>query len=271
MSTMARANTQGTVRADLPLANVIRVGLIGGIFALLVSLVGMVETFDKRFIISGLLTTGQALLMMIALGTGYVAAGRARKLGASAGLSSAYGAVAGGVVGALLALLVLLGSQFNLRDILANASPSLYEVLTFDRAAGSGAALLLGFGLLFGLIGALLYVMPDRLERALLLGLAAVALFGLLQDLLRLLLNRPRVEGFYDFIFANKGLTRAGAVFLFVLPFLARLGVGYLWGARPLRHASPACQHAAGVALGVHGARGALSSLSAPHLRHLSH
>ncbi len=211
-------------KSESPLVGALKIGGYGSVLALLVSMVGMVVSFNGRFIISGILTTGQALLLLIAMGTGYFAASRANKESASPATIGLYGALAGLVVGGMLALLVLIGSAVNLRDIFTNASPQLYEVLTFDRPLATGAGLLLGFGLLFGFLGSLFYIMPDRIEEALLLGFAVVVLVGMLQDLIRLILNRPSVRGFYDFVFASKGLTLTGALVLFAIPFLAKLG-----------------------------------------------
>ena len=54
----------------------INLGAIGGVLVLFVSLVGMVQAFDGRFIISETLTLGQLLLFLPPLIVGYISAAR---------------------------------------------------------------------------------------------------------------------------------------------------------------------------------------------------
>ena len=61
----------------------LRLGLIGGACLVLLSLIGMVETFNQREIISDVISMGQTLLLLTAMSIAYLAAKRA---GAWAGL-----------------------------------------------------------------------------------------------------------------------------------------------------------------------------------------
>ena len=59
----------------------IRLGLIGGASLVLLSLIGMVEAFNQREIISDVISMGQTLLLFTAMFIGYLAASRGRERG----------------------------------------------------------------------------------------------------------------------------------------------------------------------------------------------
>ena len=59
----------------------IKFGLFGGVFLLLLSLIGMVEAFNHREIISDVISMGQSLLLFLAIFISYLAASRARAQG----------------------------------------------------------------------------------------------------------------------------------------------------------------------------------------------
>jgi branched-chain amino acid transport system permease protein len=225
MSAMTKTQ-YGSRRVQSPLESSIKTGLTVGAAALLISLVGVIIAFNARFIISDFLTTGEIVLVMLLVAAGFVAARRATpaSVGQSPLVVAAYGALAGLVAAGVLALFVFIGSQVNLRQVLVNATPQLYELLTFERPLGEGIGLLLVTGLVLGLVGGGLFLLPDRVRGALFTGVAVVLFLGLLQDLVRLILNRPGLQEFYSFAFARRGLTWAGVVLFLVLPFLLKLG-----------------------------------------------
>jgi hypothetical protein len=54
----------------------LKIGLIGGIVAVLLSLIGMVEAFSQRDIISNVVSMGHTLLFLVPVFMGYLAAKR---------------------------------------------------------------------------------------------------------------------------------------------------------------------------------------------------
>jgi branched-chain amino acid transport system permease protein len=80
---------------------------------------------------------------------------------------------------------------------------------------------MLAVGALGGIAGSLIQILPGRYSSATVLGLAWVALLGLLQDLIRVtLLNLPALGGALQWMFGSrneKGLSVLGAVVVFVL------------------------------------------------------
>jgi branched-chain amino acid transport system permease protein len=181
-----------------------------GIAAVFVSVTGMVEVLHQRWVIADFLSLGQALLLVLLLGAGYLAAVRG-PAGPSAKLVG--GAVAGAAAGALLAAFVVLGATVDLRAMFVNASPTLFELLRTGRELWSAVLWLVGLGTASGLVGSAAYLLPAGPRRSLLWGVWSVLLLSMFQDLLQLILQaeglRARVS---DFLFAAQGLTPTGAV-----------------------------------------------------------
>lgn len=191
-------------------APAVRVGLLGGVVALYLCLAGLVSVFSERALITGIISLGHTLLVVTGLATGYIAAQRAR-----AG-SVLAGALAGLITGATLSLLVLIGSQVNLRAILLNAAPLLYDLLTFNQGLG-GLWVPAVVGLVLGMLGGLIYILPPRARPATLWGLASLIILGLFAGLLRTPMLTGALSGLARFLFGPEGLTPAGALITLIL------------------------------------------------------
>jgi branched-chain amino acid transport system permease protein len=195
----------------------VRLGAYGGTAAVLLALIGMVQTFQQRAIIGGVLTMGQAFLALAVGLSAFAAARRVQAEGPQATLMA--GGLAGGVVGAFLALIILFISAVpSARTVLVNASPDLNAILTFGQAAVIGAVIWVGLGVVLGIVAAALLLLSPALRRAILAAIGAVLLIGLLADLLRLITGSwGGLAGLFTWIFSGKGLSVAGAVALVVL------------------------------------------------------
>src|SRR3990170_3435828 len=120
------------------------------------------------------------------------------------------------ITGLMLALLVFIGSQVNLRAVMLNASPLLYNLLTFNQGvAGLWAPALVGTVL--GTLGGLIYVLPPRARRPAIWGLAALVGLGLFAGFLRTPMLTGSLSGLARFLFGPEGLTPAGALITLVL------------------------------------------------------
>ena len=190
----------------------IKMGLVAGAVALLISLTGMVEASNNRFIIIGVVSLGQTLLLLTMVFAGYLAVRQVRadqhkqppRLWLILG-----GAVAGLITNAVLVALVIFGSFVNLRNIFVNASPALYDILTLGLGVPAGLIGLLIVGAIVGAPTAVLMTLPERPSRAIALGLGLI----------------PTVAILNSALFAGRGLSILGAVVIFLL------GAGgyYLW------------------------------------------
>ena len=194
----------------------IKIGLIGGVVGVLLSLIGMIEAFSQRDIISHIISMGHTLLLLVVLFMGYLAA--KRTLGTKPLWVLTNGLISGLIVGGVLALLVFVGGMINLRKVFINASPLLYKLLTLDHGTNAGIPLLLGGGALSGLLGGFISLAPSLLRRVLIVSLGSVVGAGVLQDLLRptFALWGP-LAVMNEWLFSSNGLTSHGAIGLFVL------------------------------------------------------
>jgi branched-chain amino acid transport system permease protein len=191
-------------------------GLLGGTIAVLLSLVGMVTAFNGRYIISGIFTMGQFLFLAPILFMAYATLRRVSTLPPSKLLQ--IGMLSGLTSGAVIAALVLLGNIINLRAMFINASPQLYNMLTFGQGTGLGTVILLAAGLFLGGLAAGIDLLPERPRSVIIHATLWMSLIGLLRDLIVTVTFRwgPLAAVIKQF-FAVSGLTPLGAVLIFAL------------------------------------------------------
>lgn len=194
----------------------IKMGLLGGAVAVLLSLVGMVAAFSGRYIVAGAFTMGQVLFMAPFLVAAYVAL--LQNPGQQRSTMFLAGMLAGLTASAVLAALLVIGNSVNLRAMFINASPELYAVLSFGRGVGLGALIMLGVGLLMGAVAAGVLLLPERIRIALTRAVIWVLMVGLLRDLLvNVSLRWGPIAGLVRQMFAVSGLTVVGAVLVFLM------------------------------------------------------
>ena len=192
------------------------IGLIGALTAVMLSLIGMVEAFNKRDIIYQFVTMGNTLLLLTAIFLSYLAAKKAGREQAATAIGAAI--LTGVITAAGIALLVAVGKTINLRMVFINASPSLYQILTFYLGPKLGIPLLLLSGILSGLAASLLFLAPAMIRKTIITALSAVVIAGVLQDMLRPVISLwGPLAKINLFLFAPNGLSIKGAIGLFVL------------------------------------------------------
>jgi len=205
----------------------IRTGLIAGAVVLLIALVGVVATFGERFIISGLITMGQLILLIPVFVFGYSIANQAKELSSGKVLLS--GLLTGLVAGALLSFVVYIGQLVNLREVLINASAELYQIMSFEQDFPLGYFIPSIYGLIMGVVGAGLALLPSRLRGALIQAIIWVITLGLLRDLIVTVMSGwGDVANLFRWMFANSGLIPMAAIIVFVL-----VGTLGFWRGRP--------------------------------------
>jgi branched-chain amino acid transport system permease protein len=189
-----------------------KLGLIGGAAAALCALIGMVETFNQRAIIGGVLSMGQTFLGLAVALSAYAAARRAQPDGPAAVVSA--GAVAGLAAGLMIAALVLLMTVWTgMRTVFLNASPGLYALLTFGQSLPVALAIGLVGGAALGAATAALLLLGPALMGMIVSVLGTVLLVGVLADLLRLITSGWGGLGrAFTWLFAGRGLSIVGAI-----------------------------------------------------------
>ena len=193
----------------------VNAGLLGGLITVLLSLIGMVEAFSKRQIVSDVFSMDQALLGAAVVFVGYLAA---RKTTSSHPLWVAINTVTCGFITAgMLMLLLVIGDVINLRAVFINASPVLYELLSFGHGFETAPLLFVAYPLC-SLFAGILYLLPSALRKMLIVSLICVIGAGVLQDLIRPTLAAwEMLAGFAEWVFSSNGLTDQGAAVLFIL------------------------------------------------------
>jgi branched-chain amino acid transport system permease protein len=203
-----------TVQANAVVAastwrGLVRVGLLGGVVALYLCLVGIVDVFSSRALVTGVISLGQTAMVLAGVGAGLLATrGRSMALGPAA----IAGAVAGALTGAFPAALVVVADVVNLRSVFLHASSVTFDVLTFGLGSG-------GFWIpivVLALVGAgtgLIAAAPANIRGPVSAALLWLLLIGLFAGLLRPpLLASPITAALGRFLFASDGLTVAGAI-----------------------------------------------------------
>ena len=207
-----------------PWRNAFNIGLVGALVAVMLALIGMVESFNKRDIIYQIVTMGNILLLLNAVFLSYLAAKKAERDQTVLVFGTAI--LTGVMTAAGIALLVIIGKLINLRMMFINASPVLYQILTFYYGPKLGIPLLLFSGALSGLFAGLLYQAPALVRKMLITASSTVIMAGMLQDMLRPVISLwGPLAKINLFLFAANGLALKGAVGLFVLVAL----LVYLW------------------------------------------
>ncbi|HSR33315.1 MAG TPA: leucine/isoleucine/valine transporter permease subunit, partial [Anaerolineae bacterium] len=191
--------------------SVVQVGLLGGVIALFLCLVGIVEASNGTTIVSGVISMGQTILIIAILFPATLAVRSVRTGGTEPSrLSLVVGGTLGSLVtAAMLALLVLIGSWIDLRAVFINASPELYEMLTFGLGIPAGLIVMLVVGAAIGALTGLVLSLDDRFQQPIITGLGLI----------------PVVAILWSALFAGRGLSIVGAVVIFVVG----AGGTFLW------------------------------------------
>ena len=191
--------------------SLVSIGLLGGAIALFVVLVGIVEASDRTPIISGVISLGQTILLLTLIFPAVLAVRDLRTgRGEPARLSAVVaGAVVSLITAVTLALLVLAGNLINLRAVFANASPGLWDILTFGLGIPAGLIVLLLVGVGVGALIGLVLSLQNRIRQTLIAGVGLIPIVAIL----------------WAALFAGRGLSVVGAAVIFAIS----AGGSYFW------------------------------------------
>ena len=209
----------------------IRFALIGALSSAFIALAGMPVGLDGRSIIEPVLSMGFLSLLWVPFVMATLAGSEVVLEGMTARTRDSKDLLAGGLIGlgsaGGLVLLMVLIQNFNLRDPLVNWSPQLLTLLSFNRSLGVGALLWLLLGLILGVLGAAMHVLPKKLcsrSRTVVLSVLAVSV---LETFLTDLLEGFGLEVLTDFVYYKRGgLEVGGALLVAALALLIPLLVG---------------------------------------------
>jgi branched-chain amino acid transport system permease protein len=94
------------------------------------------------------------------------------------------GLLAGLASGVTLVAFVLLGTNADIQAVFINASPKLYDILTFEQEFVLGLLVLLAMSVVLGGLASGAFLLPQRSASAIIQAVVWVALIGLLRDLI---------------------------------------------------------------------------------------
>jgi branched-chain amino acid transport system permease protein len=222
------------------LKQAVRTGLSGGAVVLLMALIGMFEAFAKRNIVDGVVTLGALLFAVALMLTSFSAVRRAGRGPVVLG----YGALAGLTATLPLAAMLLLNRLFELKAMFVNVTAEMLNLLTFGQGVPNGLVALLGLGLVLGLTGALLQLLPSPVRRPLLVAVGWVTISGVLQELIRVTAsNIGALAALTKSLYSDNGLTPGGATAIFITVGVLNIAWGLL---RPRLQASAQALPASG-------------------------
>ncbi len=207
------------------LARAARMGGIAAIGTIYLALIGIIERFQPRNVITDLVTLGLLAPAIIVFVMAYRAAAPPRSWGPvapSARLAAAASIVAGGVAGTGIALFLLLNQAFDLRGVLVSATPRMQEILSLGLDFPLGAIMLIGAGLGLGAAAALLRVVPPAIRGPLIVAMVSVLAMSLMEPFMRVVLLQLDLNAIAGTVYRAGGLTALGGVITFVVV----LGIG---------------------------------------------
>jgi branched-chain amino acid transport system permease protein len=168
----------------------LRYGLYAAAIAVLLALTGIFASFESRYVIANRLTLSMIVLGIMLVGAAFVTGSRARKHGSAALWVSAVGGSV--IVGAALALLVVIEANVDLRFIFPSLNNPIRRTLTFGQEdLATGLLILMGISVALGLATALLLSVPARLRRAILYSISMTLVLGLLESQVRSIMTLP--------------------------------------------------------------------------------
>lgn len=199
-------------------------GVVAGIAAVYTVVVGAVETFEARPLITGVLGLGLTVPVLIMLVIAYHAGQAPRSWG---DVSQPrlhrflWPVVAGLVAGGVLAALVVIQEAFAPRGVLPNLTPRATEIVTLGIEYPTGVLAPLMLGLAVGVVAGALRILDQRARRALIVGAATVIVLGLIEPLFRVMLLQLGLSNIASLLYERGGLSLGAAIAAFVVAALA--------------------------------------------------
>ena len=202
--------TSGSIK----MKDIFRAGLLAGIVTLCLSVIGFIALLGDRELIGGILTLGHVFLFAPVIVFSFMLVDKAQNDNTVGKLGAGFLI---GIISALPVTILAVGENFaDIRQFLPNVSPELIGLILFGREIVTGSIILLLAMGVVGLTAAGFGIMPDRIRKPLVSGLAWTLLIGTFSEILS---NRLRSFFGYQFVqlvFSQKALNPIVALVLFL-------------------------------------------------------
>ena len=223
----------------VPTRSIVRAGLIGGVAAIFIALVGLYTKFATLALVGEQITLGRLLIVAPGIVAAYavtrprIEAGERRAVSLRDGLIA--GALTGVGTGVVFAAATWFADVFGvdrIREVFVSVTDELITFLTFDKGIPGGLVILILLCIAGGVVGGFARAAPDDLRKPTSVGVLAVLLFGLLQRIVPIALVELGYEARWLYR-AGSGLTVLGGAVVFV----AAAAADVLWhrGGRQVR------------------------------------
>lgn len=201
---------------QLNLRNAVRMSLLAGVIILSISVIGMVESFDQRDLITGVFTLGQLILFSVPFVAGFMVTKNEHD--EAKGSAVVYGVVTGFLTAVPLVLLILLTLIWpTIRDSFVNVSPALIDILTLGNSPVVGSILLTIVMTVLGTVGAAVHILPERVRQPFINGVGWMLGVGMLSEVLLNILRPILGRGLIRILFGTKGVMPLVAIIVFIL------------------------------------------------------
>src|SRR5665811_988976 len=136
---------QATRGHDMIFRKKLKTGMIGGAIILYLSLIGMVESFENRFIITNVIGLGTTLILLALIGTGYLASKDEENPPVWSGFAA--GISAGVFMSAWVLIFEgMMAAEIPVRDMFVAVTPQLLDILEFGGGLIIGPIILIAVG-----------------------------------------------------------------------------------------------------------------------------
>ncbi len=213
---------------------IVRGGLIGGVGAIYLCLVGIYTKFADLQLVGEHVTLGRVLIVAPSLVAAYavtrprIISGEKHEVPFAGGVGA--GAWTGIVTGVVFAGAVWFADWFGvdrIREVFISVTQELIDFLTFGRGVPAGLVVLLGLSVVGGAIGGFARTAPANVRRPATTGLLAVLLLGMLQRIVPIVFVELGFRA--DWLYRpGRGLTVFGGVIVFVVA----AGASVYWNRR---------------------------------------
>lgn len=181
----------------------IRWGLIGGASVVFSAAVGLVEGFDRRMIVSPVLSMGFLALLWLMPIVGY----RATVVEELEGVEESKkgfgnvvtGAIVGATAGLMLGIYIFVLNTWDIRDIFVKFSPTLLQILTFNAGEKilGGAVMMVGLVVVLGTLGGAVHYLTDRRRRQITVAVGVVVAVALFERVFSQILRQIKLEDIF--------------------------------------------------------------------------
>ena len=207
----------------VPTRSIVRTGLLGGVGAIYVALVGLYTKFADLELVGQQITLGRVLIVAPAFVAAFavtrprVVAGERQtvELRGGLGVGALSGLVGAGVFAAALWFADWFGVD-RIREVFVAITEPLVDFLTFDKGVPAGLPILIALCVVGGVVGGFVRTAPVEIRRPASAGVLAVILFGLLQRIIPIVFVQLGFEAdwLYD---RGAGLTWFGGLIVFAV------------------------------------------------------